>query len=84
MGTTRTTRLRVRGMSCGSCVHHVRTALGDLEGVRRVDVRLREGEVTVEHDPDRPLVTEMIEAVEEIGYIVSTTPDAEEGRAASA
>jgi copper chaperone CopZ len=30
-------------MSCGSCVHHVDVALKDVDGVSKVDVRLRNG-----------------------------------------
>lgn len=68
METTRKTVLHVDGMTCGSCVHHVRSALGDLEGVIRVDVRLREGKAIVEHGTQAPTVAAMVEALREAGY----------------
>lgn len=71
METTRTTLLDVQGMSCGSCAHHVQSALRDLDGVRRVDVRLREGKASVEHDAEGPTVAAMIEAIREAGYDAS-------------
>lgn len=68
METTNKTVLSVQGMTCPSCLHHVQSALRDLEGVRKVDVRLREGKVTVETQGQEPTVTAMIEALREAGY----------------
>lgn len=39
--------LKVRNMTCGSCVAHVKKALGALEGVSGVDVDLASGRVIV-------------------------------------
>ena len=44
------TTLAVEGMTCGSCIRHINKALGELDGVRIVDVKLREGKVVVHHD----------------------------------
>lgn len=44
------TLLRVQGMTCGACVRHVREALGDVSGVRGVEVDLRGGTASVLHD----------------------------------
>lgn len=76
METTQKTVLRVEGMTCGSCVHHVQSALRDLEGVRAVDVQLREGKVTVEHQGDEPSVTAMLDALRQAGYESSPVPRA--------
>lgn len=72
--TPRKTVLRVDGMTCGSCVRHVRSALGELDGVRAVDVQLREGKVTVEQKGQGASVTSMIEALREAGYEATPEP----------
>lgn len=68
MSENRLTNLVVGGMSCHSCVRHVDHALRDLEGVSAVDVRLREGRVHVEHDPQQAPVAALIEALTAAGY----------------
>ena len=62
------TILNVTGMTCGSCVRHVDQALTKVEGVTRVEVRLREGQVRVQHDPALAPVSALIDAIEEAGY----------------
>ena len=66
--TLDTTNLDVQGMTCGSCVRHVNHALRDLDGVADVDVKLREGIVTVRHDAGQAPVTSLIEALRDAGY----------------
>ena len=68
MTKVRSTRLNVEGMRCGSCARHVGAALRAVEGVRLVDVRLREGEVFVEHDGEGPGPGSLVEALREAGY----------------
>ncbi len=58
----------VMGMSCPSCIRHVNAALADLDGVEKVEVRLRDGKVLVQHDPSVANVTTLIEALREAGY----------------
>jgi copper chaperone len=65
--THKETLLKVHGMSCGSCVHHVDVALKDVDGVSRVDVRLRQGEVLVKHDADIAVDT-LVKALADAGY----------------
>jgi copper ion binding protein len=71
MSTPEKTVLQVTGMSCDNCVRHVGAALRELAGVRAVDVQLASGRVSVEHEPARPSVEAMIEAVQEAGYEAS-------------
>jgi copper chaperone CopZ len=71
METTKNTMLRVDGMSCGSCVAHVESALRDVEGVCHVEVRLSEGEAIVQHDGRQPSVAALVEALREAGYEAS-------------
>lgn len=65
--TQKETLLKVDGMSCPSCVHHVDVALKDVDGVSKVSVRLRQGEVLVQHDADTA-VESLVEALSEAGY----------------
>jgi copper chaperone len=62
------TTLEVEGMTCGSCVRHINKALGELAGVRTVDVKLREGKVVVRHDAGSAPVSLLLESLEEAGY----------------
>ena len=62
-----TTTYRINGMTCGHCVNSVKEAIGELEGVRSVDVNLETGQATVTSDGD--LDAEAVKAaVEEAGY----------------
>jgi copper chaperone len=62
------TLLDVQGMSCPSCIRHVNAALADLDGVTKVEVRLRDGKVLIQHDPTAATVQSLIEALAEAGY----------------
>lgn len=62
------TTLQVDGMSCPSCVRHIDSALRELAGIDKVDVRLREGTVVVQHDPASAPVDALVEAVCGAGY----------------
>jgi copper chaperone len=62
-----TTTVTVMGMSCGGCALSVREEIGDISGVRAVDVELSSGRVLIESD--RPVEDVAIKnAVEEAGY----------------
>jgi len=66
--TTQT--LTVTGMTCEHCVRSVQEEVGAIDGVRRVEVDLASGAVTVESDG--PVDDATIEAaVREAGYEVS-------------
>ena len=60
--------LAVEGMTCGSCVRHVEDALRALDGVTAVEVKLREGQAVVAHDPSRAPVERMLAALDDAGY----------------
>ncbi len=68
MDPTTETTLDVTGMSCGSCVRRVSTALRSLDGVTNVDVRLKDGKVIVNHDPTRTSADALIAALDKAGY----------------
>lgn len=60
--------LAVEGMTCGACVRHVEDALRALDGVTSVDVKLREGQAVVTHDPARTPVVRLLAALDDAGY----------------
>ena len=62
------TVLEVQGMTCPSCIRHVTSALSDIDGVDKVDVKLRDGLVIVKHDNAQAPITQLIEALNEAGY----------------
>ena len=65
-----TTTYTVTGMTCEHCVRSVSEEIGELPGVRAVDVALGSGAVTV--TSDAPLDTAAVRAaVEEAGYELS-------------
>ncbi len=63
----RDTVLTVTGMSCGSCVRHVTSALIELPGVAKVEVSLKAGTVLVRHEPEASTGS-MVKALKDAGY----------------
>ena len=68
MSNEKETILAVEGMTCGSCVRHVTSALRALRGIRDVAVELRQGKVRVTREPGAASSDEMIAALGEAGY----------------
>lgn len=62
--------LDIRGMSCSHCEHSVKTAVGSLPGVNRVEVELETGKVKVEYDPKKVELKVIKETIEDQGYDV--------------
>ncbi|MDP2305047.1 MAG: heavy metal-associated domain-containing protein [Pseudomonadota bacterium] len=62
------TLLAVEGMTCHSCVSHVKKALLEVDGVEKVDVRFSERRVRVRHDADAAPIRQLVEALAEAGY----------------
>lgn len=58
--------LDVKGMSCGHCVRAVEKALQEVDGVRVKSVVI--GAASVEIDPSRASVGDVIDAVSDAGY----------------
>jgi copper ion binding protein len=57
----------VQGMTCGHCVSSVTEEVGEVAGVRQVDVDLATGRLTVVSDVEVP-AADIRAAVEEAGY----------------
>lgn len=69
-----TSTFKVSGMTCGSCVRHVRTALAPLAGVESVEVDLASGQARVTGTVD---ARQIIAALDEAGYpaeVAEATP----------
>lgn len=58
----------VAGMSCGSCVKHIRTALNQQPGVKTAEINLAAGQVTVWFDPELANIEALVEAIRKSGY----------------
>jgi copper chaperone CopZ len=65
---TETTKLRIAGMACGSCVSHVTRALDGMTGVVHVEVDLAKGEAIVEHGQKWVGEASAIAALKDAGY----------------
>ncbi|MBI2953417.1 MAG: heavy-metal-associated domain-containing protein [Chloroflexi bacterium] len=70
--------LSVRGMTCGSCVRHVQSALKELAGVEAAEVNLATGTARVRYNPAQATVQALKEAVKNAGYAADEiSPNAE-------
>lgn len=68
MNDSSDTILEVQGMTCPSCIRHVTAALTDLDGVEKVDVKVRDGLVVVKHDAAQASISALVEALDGAGY----------------
>ncbi|MFB6113688.1 MAG: heavy metal translocating P-type ATPase [Halodesulfurarchaeum sp.] len=68
----RTARLDVTGMSCANCSATVQDSLESLSGVDTASVNYATDEASVEYDPERISLGDIVEAVEDAGYGVVT------------
>ncbi len=64
------TTLPVQGMICASCVAHVEKALKNLAGVEEAKVNLMSGKAAVDYNPDKVGITDMVKAIEAVGFQV--------------
>ena len=63
--------IKVSGMSCSHCVKAVTSAVSALPGISSVDVDLKAGTVSVEHDPVQSPLDKIKAEIEEAGYDVA-------------
>ena len=63
-----TATLKVSGMTCNHCVHTVKQALENLDGVEEAKVDLGAGRAVVEYDEARTSPAAMAGVVTEEGY----------------
>jgi Cu+-exporting ATPase len=74
-----TTRLRLDGLSCASCVARVERALAGVAGVGDVSVNLATGEAQLRHPDGLITAGDLVEAVRAAGYGASPMPEAGAG-----
>ena len=65
--------LPIAGMMCASCVSHVEGALTGLPGVQAVVVNLATNKASLDYDPQKIKLADMLRAVEDVGYAVPTS-----------
>jgi copper chaperone len=63
------TVVKVKGMSCMHCVNAVKKALGQVDGIAKVEVDLSKGEVTYENT--KPVAQGLVSrAIQDAGFEV--------------
>lgn len=62
------TVLNITGMSCAACSARIEKKLSRMEGVQNAGVNLTTEKATVEYDPNTVGVSDLIHAVESLGY----------------
>src|SRR5688500_19854216 len=68
----KTVDIGVGGMSCASCVARLESALSRISGTERVAVNLATERATITYDPAIANVSELTQAIEDLGYQVRT------------
>ena len=69
-------KLRVKGMTCGSCATTARMALERSEGVHRADVSYDSASAVVVYDPKKTSPPKFIVALKKLtGYEATVVPD---------
>lgn len=63
--------LSVSGMSCNHCVTAIQTAVGELNGVKEVNVSLDKNEVAVSYDETAVAEDKIRAEIEDQGYEVN-------------
>ena len=78
MEKLQTTTLKIKGMSCASCVGRVEKVLGKLEGVVEVDVNLATERAQVHYVPNSVQLEDLTAAVTRAGYEACALEEQEE------
>lgn len=60
--------LKITGMSCAACSARIEKQLSKLDGVSKANVNLTTEKATVEYEPSQVKISDMIKAVESLGY----------------
>jgi len=64
------TEIKVRGMTCGSCVVSVKKALTQTKGVKSADVSLEKAQATVVYDDSHVTEQQLRDAINKTGFKV--------------
>ncbi len=60
--------LMIDGMHCGSCAVAINMVLTNKKGVFKADVDFDAKRAEIEYDPEQVKISELVRAIEEIGY----------------
>lgn len=63
-----TTEIKVKGMTCGSCVVTVKKALAQTKGVKSADVSLEKTKATVVYDDAQVSEQQLRDAINKTGF----------------
>ena len=64
----KTVKLKITGMSCAGCSNHVATTIKALDGIVEQKVEYPGDIATVEYYPTKTSVSDIIKAIEKLGY----------------
>ena len=73
----------ISGMTFGGCTGSVKHVLSKLDGVSHVEVSLTPGTATVQTDPSRVTVAQILSAITSLGYEATVRPPDPAGDAMS-
>jgi len=65
------TKFKADGITCGGCADSVKSALGRLEGVGKVEVDVPGKTITVDHDEEKVPRQIVVEALDRAGFAAS-------------
>lgn len=65
---------RIEGMTCAGCEAHIRNAVGQLEGVNKVQASYVDSNAIVNYDPDKVAIEKIEDAINKTGYKVIEEP----------
>ncbi len=68
MAKEATAKIRVKGMTCGSCVVSVKKALTNTKGVKNAEVSLEKELATVVYDNEQVTEQQLREAINKTGF----------------
>ena len=76
-GSAERVDLPITGMTCAACARNVERRLAEAPGVRKANVNLATSRATVEYEPDRTGVKQLIQTVRDGGYGTAEATDVE-------
>ena len=72
--------LNLKGMTCAACAARIEKKLNKLEGVQKAAINFATEKATVEYDSSRVKVSDMVKAVEALGYNAQRAEEASPDR----
>ncbi|MBI4547013.1 MAG: heavy-metal-associated domain-containing protein [Ignavibacteriae bacterium] len=70
--------INVKGMTCGSCVNRVKSAVRSLDGVQTINVSLEKGIAEVSYIPAKLSENDLIASIEKTGFSASLAEPSQE------